>query len=64
MVNGSATSGEIAYFDDVNLYDPTIEGPSGITSAVATTAFFSSPLVPQKQTESNLFYISIPQSGK
>jgi hypothetical protein len=57
--NGTATLGEIVYFDDVNLYDPTIEGPSGITSASATTAILSSSLVPQKQTESNAFSIAV-----
>jgi hypothetical protein len=56
---GTATWGEIAYFDDINLYDPTIEVPSGIASASATTAIFSSSLVPQKQTESNAFSISV-----
>jgi hypothetical protein len=30
--NGTATSGEIVYFDDINFYDPTVSGGSGIAS--------------------------------
>jgi hypothetical protein len=30
--NGTPTSGEIVYFDDVNFYDPTVSPPSGISA--------------------------------
>jgi hypothetical protein len=30
--NGTLTSGEVVYFDDVNFYDPDVAGPSGISS--------------------------------
>jgi hypothetical protein len=30
--NGTATLGEIVYFDDINFYDPTVSGGSGVAS--------------------------------
>lgn len=52
--NGTATSGELIYFDDVNFYDPTVSGGSGVASiatvpnAPLTTSVTSTPVADQK----------------
>lgn len=50
--NGTVPSGESIYLDDINFYDPTVSGPSGISSAnVASQNVLTSAFAADTETE-------------
>jgi hypothetical protein len=57
--NGTGTSGEVIYFDDINFYNPDVEGPSGIANVGANDMRLQTNLKDQTGNQLDKFSLSL-----